>query len=144
MPVDEGDNIQIPGNVNTTTVSTLSIPLKGLMALYSAMGGSYCSDDSCRLTSALGLGKQGSQAHKDIIKKFLPNDPIAQKLLSQNCYLRPDGASSFNGYKYLVLTTLGDTIKVDYDLYVFSHGDESHLVKQDTYLLQINVFRRLQ
>jgi len=52
---------EIPGDINQTTVDSLDEPLKAIAAYYSALGGSYCDQDTsfvetCELTTALGLG----------------------------------------------------------------------------------------
>src|SRR5690606_2892123 len=85
---------EIPGEIDRATIEKLNEPLKALTAFYSAMGGTMCSGDFCELTTALGLGKQGSDKHKNIIMKYFPNDKVAETVIKQNCYLRPSGASS--------------------------------------------------
>ena len=86
---------QIPGKIDTATIKKLEEPLIALTAFYSAMGGTMCDGEHCKLTTALGLGKQGSDKHKNIIKKYFPEDKVAETLLKQDCYLRPSGASTF-------------------------------------------------
>jgi len=66
---------EIPGDINQTAIDSLDEPLKAIAAYYSALGGSYCQQDSnsietCELTSALGLGTQGSDMHKALIKNW--------------------------------------------------------------------------
>src|SRR4026209_1872029 len=106
----------LPGDINFKQIRKLSEPLRAVSAFYSAMGGSYCSGDSCELTTALGLGKQGSDAHKKLILKYFPNDKVAKTVIKQNCYLRPSGASSFSEHGYLTLSVTKDTLKVYYSL----------------------------
>ncbi len=60
-----------------------------MAALYSAMGGTNCIDQQCELTTALGLGSQGSEAQKALIQKYFPNDKAAMLVLGQECYLPP-------------------------------------------------------
>ena len=60
----------IPGDINKDDIKKLTEPLRALAAFYSAMGGTMCNDDECELTTALGLGKQGSDAHKILIKNI--------------------------------------------------------------------------
>jgi hypothetical protein len=143
-PMEEDDSLQLPGDIETNTVENLKEPLKGLTAFYSALGGSYCSNDSCDLTTALGLGKQGSNAHKKIIKKYLPNDSVAELLIRQDCYLRPDGASSFNAYEYLTILVVGDTIKADYNLWSYDHGDIKCHKKLDIYVYTDSTFKKVK
>ena len=81
--------------INTAIITGLPEYLKGLAALYSAMGGTDCIELHCELTSALGLGKQGSDAQKNMIKKYFPDDKVAQLVIGQDCYLSPYSTSPF-------------------------------------------------
>ncbi len=143
-PMEGDDSLQLPGNVSTNTLEKLTDHLKGLTAFYSAFGGSYCAHDSCELTTALGLGKQGSDAHKKIIKKYLPNDSVAEFLINQHCYLRPDGASSFNAYEYLTIIVSGDTVKADYILWNYNHGESKFHKALDIYIFKQRAFRKIK
>ena len=64
-----------PGTINTDDIAKLPEPLKAFAALYSGLGGSGCEKGSCGLTTALGLGKQGSQAQKELVKKWFQKMP---------------------------------------------------------------------
>ncbi|MEJ0080362.1 MAG: hypothetical protein WDM78_05260 [Puia sp.] len=86
------------GKVNINTAADLSIELKALAALYSAMGGTDCLQQECVLTTALGLGLQGSEEQKNLIKKYFPDDKVASLLLGQECYLPPGSSSSFSNF----------------------------------------------
>jgi hypothetical protein len=143
-PMGVGDSIELSGTVDTNAVRRLSEPLKGLTAFYSALGGSYCENDFCDLTTALGLGKQGSDQHKSLIKKYLPNDSVAEFLIKQDCYLRPDGASTFNAYEYLTIIITGDTVKADYNLWNYNHGIETFNKELDIYLYRDNMFKKIK
>jgi hypothetical protein len=143
-PTGDNDSLELPGSIDTTTIKNLSEPLKGLASFYSAMGGSYCDNHSCDLTTTLGLGKQGSDKHKNFIKKYLPNDTVADFLIKQDCYLRPDGASSFNAYEYLTFIVSGDTVKADYNLWTYSHGDSKLNKELDIYLFRDNIFKKIK
>ena len=110
---------EIPGEIKQSAIDKLDEPLKAIAAFYSAMGGSSCFQDTtdtetCELTTALGLGNQGSEQHKALIKKWFPDDRVANQLLSQDCYLRPSGASTFSDYVYLSLTRHADTVVVSF------------------------------
>lgn len=134
----------IPGNIDTVTIKKLSEPLKAVAAFYAAMGGTMCTGDSCELTTALGLGKQGSEAHKSLITKYFPGDKTAALVVSQDCYLRPSGASSFSEYQYLNLINLGDTVKVDYNLMMYDQGKTDWEKETDIYLFNENKFLKLK
>jgi len=130
----------VPGYIDTTEIRKLNEPLKALTAFYAAMGGTMCDGENCKLTTALGLGKQGSHKHKALIKIYFPNDKVAETLLKQNCYLRPSGASTFSDFQYLTIIDFGDTIKVDYNLMYYNHGDIEWTEGPDIYLFKDNVF----
>ncbi len=126
----------IPGNINSSDISKLSEPLLAVAAFYSGLGGTNCTGKECDLTTALGLGKQGSTAHKNIIAKWLPNDKVAKQLIAQDCYQRPSGASSFSDYEYLTLEQSGDTIVVNYSLMYWNTGNSKFFNGPDKYLIK--------
>lgn len=151
MPEPEKDpetgelySTEIPGEIDTMTIEKLNEPLKALTAFYSAMGGSYCSGDFCDLTTALGLGKQGSDKHKSPIIKYFPNDKVAETVLKQDCYLRPSGASTFSDYEFLTIIDKGDTVVVEYNLMVYNRGEIEWIKGPDTYLFKDNKFKKLK
>lgn len=135
---------EIPGEIDTTTIEKLNEPLKALTAFYSAIGGSYCSGELCDLTTALGLGKQGSDRHKNLIKTYFSNDKVAETVLKQDCYLRPSGASTFSDYEFLTITDKGDTVLVDYKLMYYNHGEITWTEGPDIYLFKDNKFKMLK
>ncbi|MFM2290902.1 MAG: hypothetical protein RIS29_715, partial [Bacteroidota bacterium] len=63
-----------------------------------------------------------SDAHKNLIKKYFPDDKVAQAVLAQNCFLRPSGASSFSDFEYLTISQKGDTVEVNYKLMDYNRG----------------------
>ncbi len=134
----------IPGEIDTTTIKKLNGPLIALTAFYSAMGGTMCDGENCELTTALGLGKQGSDKHKHIIKKYFPDDKVAETLLKQNCYLRPSGASSFSDYEFLTITDKGDTVLVDYKLMYYNRGEIEWTEGPDIYIFKDNKFEKIK
>jgi hypothetical protein len=134
----------IPGEPSWKTTKKLNAPLRALTAFYASMGGSNCGGDYCELTSALGLGKQGSRKQKQLIEMYFPNDKVAKTVLQQDCYLRPSGASTFSDYVYLTITVKGDTVIVDYELYFYDHGEHSRITGPDVYLYQNNAFKMRQ
>jgi hypothetical protein len=135
---------EIPGEIDTTTIEKLNEPLKALTAFYSAMGGSYCSGEFCDLTTALGLGKQGSEKHKTLIQNYFPKDKVAEMVLQQDCYLRPSGASTFSDYEFLTIIDKGDTVVVEYNLMVYNRGEIEWTKGPDTYLFKENKFKKLK
>ena len=135
---------EMPGEIDTTTIEKLNESLKALTAFYSAMGGTMCSGEYCDLTTALGLGKQGSDKHKSIIKKYFPNDKVAETVLKQGCYLRPSGASTFSDFEFLTITDKGDTVLVDYKLMYYNRGEIEWTEGPDIYIFKDNTFEKVK
>jgi hypothetical protein len=131
-------------NIDTVEVKTLKESLKGLLALYSAMGGSNCDGETCDLTTALGLGAQGSNAHKALILKYFPDDKVARAVLAQNCYLRPGGASTFTEYNYLTISESRDTVRVYYEWLYYDHGATTKIKGPDVYIFHDNKYKMLK
>jgi len=137
-------------HINTSDINKLSEPLKALTALYAALGGTNCMNDAdattCELTTALGLGNQGSEEHKNLIKKYFANDKLANAIIKQDCYLPPSGASFFTEYDYLNISDIGDTVKVDYKIsYVNGHDGDIKIKKgTDIYTFQENTFTKIK
>jgi hypothetical protein len=129
------------GKINKILVANLPPHLKGMAALYSAMGGTDCIEMECSLTTSLGLGKQGSDSQKNIILKYFPEDKVARQLISQDCYLPPSGSSSFSNYKSLSFTLSGDSLWVNYQLAVYEHGKSKIIRGPDLYQYKNHVFR---
>ncbi len=134
---------ETPGVIDTTVIKNLSEPVLALAALYSGLGGSNCSGDSCELTTALGLGLQGSEKHKAIIAKWFPQDSAAKQLLTQDCYQPPSGASTFSNYNFLEIVQHADTVTVNYTLMYWNRGNTTILKGPDSYLLGNNQFTTL-
>ena len=128
----------VPGDIDTNVIKKLSEPLKAVAAFYSAMGGTMCDGENCELTTALGLGKQGSEKHIELLKRYFSEDKVAKAAIAQDCYLRPSGASSFSDYQYLTISQTKDTVKVLYRLLIFSRGETSVIEGPDIYVLRNN------
>lgn len=134
----------VPGRIDANAIQNLKEPYKGLLALYSAMGGTNCDGENCELTTALGLGKQGSDMHEALIKKYFATDKVAQAVLAQHCYLRPSGASTFTDYEHLFLSVIKDTVKVNYKLMYYDHGKSGYTKGSDVYVLKGYEFKMLK
>lgn len=127
--------------INLKDIKKLSEPLKALVALYAAFYGTNCDGTTCELTSALGLGNQGSDEHKNLIRKYFPSDKLADEIIKQDCYLAPSGARSFSEYTNLTIIDIGDTVKVNYAASVlFNHDDGETIIGKDTYFLKDNSY----
>jgi hypothetical protein len=125
---------KISGKVNKELAARLPVNLKAMAALYSAMGGTNCLEQECLLTRALGLGKQGSETQKALIKKYFPNDKVATLILGQDCYLPPGSSSSFSNFLSLSISVNGNTVQVNYRLAVYDHGNMKIIQGPDSYL----------
>ena len=135
---------KVQGDINKAVIKKLNEPLIALAAFYSAMGGSRCDGEYCDLTTALQLGSQGSKIHKDLIKKYFPNDKVAETVLAQDCYLRRSGATSFSDYEFLTLIDKGDTIIVEYNLMSYHRGEHKWTKGPDSYLFKDNKFKKIK
>jgi len=127
--------------VNEQQVTGLPKNLKAMAALYSALGGTDCVERECALTKALGLGSQGSVAHKALIQQYFPDDKVAKLVLGQDCYLPPSGSSSFSNFLSLSFSVNQDTVRVNYRLAVYDHGQTKIFRGPDVYLFTNQVFR---
>jgi hypothetical protein len=134
----------IPGDIDTNEIKKLKEPLIAVLAFYSSMGGTMCDGEHCGLTTALRLGKQGSDQQKELLKKYFPDDKAAQAAIAQDCYLPPSGASSFSDFQYLTLATSMDTVKVYYSLMRYDRGKTDWVKGPDVYVLHDNTFKTLK
>ena len=132
---------QKTSKVNINLAATLPPHLKAIAAFYSAMGGTGCKEDECTLTNALGFGKQGSEAQKKIIQKFFPDDRAAELVVGQDCYLPPEGSSSFSKFQSLSLIISGETVQVNYILAVYDHGNTKMIHGPDIYLYKNQIYQ---
>lgn len=132
-----------PGSINTKDIEKLSEPLQAIAALYSGLGGSNCEGENCGLTTALGLGKQGSQQQKDLVKKWFGKDAAAEQLIAQNFYQAPNSSSNFSDFKYLSFEQKGDTVTVNYNLMTYSHGETTDIKGPDQFLIKGNTIETL-
>ena len=127
--------------LNKPVVTSLPPYLKGLAALYSAMGGTNCMDLECTLTTALGLGKQGSDAQKMLIQKYFPDDKAAKLVIGQDCYLAPNSASTFSNFASLSFVVSGENVRVDYALKVYEQGNLKVINGPDIYVFKNQIFK---
>lgn len=129
------------GKVNTKLAAELPASLKALAAFYSAMGGTNCMDEECALTTALGLGKQGSEAQKKLIQKYFPGDKVATLVVGQDCFLPSSSSPSFSNFKNLEIFANGENIRVNYLLTVNDHGNTHVIHGPDIYQFKNQVFK---
>jgi hypothetical protein len=127
--------------LNKAVVTALPPYLKALAAFYSAMGGTNCMDQQCALTSALGLGQQGSDAQKSIIQKYFPDDKVARLVIGQDCYLPPNSSTTFSNFSSLNFVIYGEDVRVNYVLDVFENGKMKVINGPDIYHFRSQVFK---
>ncbi|GEN76747.1 hypothetical protein CHA01nite_24870 [Chryseobacterium hagamense] len=132
-----------PGKINADDIAKLTEPLKAIAALYSGLGGSGCEEDSCGLTAALGLGKQGSQAQKNLVRKWFRKDAAAEQLIKQDFYQAPNSSSDFSDFRSLAFRQKGDTVTVDYNLMTYSHGETGYIMGPDRFVIKGNTIKTL-
>ena len=132
------------GKVNQALTASLPNSMKAIAAFYSAMGGTDCLEQECVLTKSLGLGKQGSDAHKKLIETYFPDDKAAKLIIGQECYLSPSGSSSFSNFKYLSFRVTRDTVRVDYQLSVYDHGNTKNISGPDIYIFKNHVYKNIK
>jgi len=129
------------GKVNNKLAASLPPEIKAMAAFYSAMGGTNCLDQECVLTTALGLGRQGSDEQKALIRKYFPDDKAARLVLGQDCYLPPASSISFSNFLSLSIQVVKDTFKVNYRLAVYNQGNMKTIQGPDVYLFKNQVFK---
>jgi hypothetical protein len=127
--------------LNKAVVTSLPQHLKALAAFYSAMGGSNCRDQECALTTALGLGNQGSDAQKSMIQKYFPDDKVARLVIGQDCYLPPNSSTTFSNFASLNFVATGEDIRVNYVLDVFENGNMKVINGPDIYIFKGQTFK---
>jgi len=127
--------------LNIPVVTGLPSHLKALAAFYSAMGGTNCMDQECALTTALGLGKQGSDTQKILIQKYFPDDRVAKLVIGQDCYLPPNSSTSFSNFSSLNFVVYGETVRVNYALNVYENGSKKVINGPDIYTFKNQVFK---
>ncbi len=116
-------------------IKKLDEPLRALAAWYSAAGGTLCDspNDSefCGLTTALGLGKQGSEAHKALLKKYFYDDAAAQQFIKQDCFVRSDvsGGTPLTTFEYLNFSRKGNFVTVNYAYHYLESADSETITK---------------
>lgn len=131
------------GSINAVEAAKLPEPLKAIAALYSGLGGSNCDGENCDLTTALGLGKQGSQAQKDLVKKWFRKDAAAEQLIQQDFYQTPNSSSNFSDFRSLTFEQKGDTVTVNYNLMTYSHGETGYIKGPDRFVTRGNTIETL-
>ena len=72
------------------------------------------------------------------------DDTVANALLNQDCYLRPDGASSFSDYVYLHLIRQDSIVTVEYSLMLYQRGKTKYVKGPDKIIIQGHRFKFLK
>jgi hypothetical protein len=132
---------QNKAGVNLSVIKQLPENLKAMAAYYSAIGGTHCMQQSCRLTTALGLGNQGSPEQIKLIHQYFPDDKVAKMVCGQNCYLPPDSSAAYSNFLYLSFLVSGNHVQVNYKLAVFDHNRKKMISGPDSYIYHDQVFK---
>jgi hypothetical protein len=120
-------------NINTAAIKNFSEPVQAIVAYYAALAGSNCNGITCELTDALGLGNQGSEAHKALLQKYFKGDKTAEALITKGCYLPSTTDPVYSNYEYLRFLVEGNKVIIQYKVmqknkevirYIESDNDE--------------------
>jgi hypothetical protein len=116
-------------------IDKLNEPLKAIAAYYCALMSSNCFDSIhqqfCELTTALGLGSQGSEKHIKLLRKWFTNDEFVQRLIKDSCLVMAPGATIFNDYRYLIFNVRHDTVVINYGFDNYNHGVNRFFKRKD-------------
>lgn len=128
---------------NQKDIDKLNEPLRALAAYYSGLAQSNCDYDSndhvlCTLTTALGLGRQGSEKQISLISKWMANDTVAQAIINDSCFVGMPGSSHFTDYDFLNFTVNQDTVVISYGRLFYDHGATSRDRRKDIALIKNN------
>jgi hypothetical protein len=127
----------LEAHVNQKDIDRLSEPLRALCAYYSAYSGSDCDrEGKCTLTTALGLGKQGSDEHKKVLLKWFPTDSNVQRMIDNNCFVGISGANFFCEYNYLRFEQRKDTVIINYRINCWDRGSGPQYKGYDAVILK--------
>ena len=129
--------------VNKKDINRLNEPLKALGAYYCCRAGSNCDIDDqhnevCELTTAFGLGEQGSDQHINILKKWFRNDPETSTSIKQHCFLSISGSNYFSDFDKLVFTTRHDTVNINYKIGYYRRGNSTSRKFNDIAIIKKN------
>jgi len=122
IDIIEPSNKTVSGVVNNAVIKNFGEPMKAIVAYYAAIAGSNCDGNTCGLTTALGLGNQGSDAHIQLLQKYFKGDKTADLLINQKCYLPPNTASVFNDYTFLRFLIENNKVIIQYRVVVYNRG----------------------
>jgi hypothetical protein len=123
-------------------IATTSEAEKAILAYYSASVNAGCdTEGNCKLTEALGLGKQGSQAHKDLLLKWFKKDKNVEEMTKKNCPITLQGDAKHKFLDNLQLRRNGNEIDVHF-LYKFMTSDKEGMQEgEDSFEVDNGVIR---
>jgi len=136
MTFNEKTKLHNITEANQKDIDKLNEPLRALAAYYSGLAQSNCDYDGndhvmCTLTTALGLGRQGSEKQISLISKWMSNDTIAQAIINDSCFVGMPGSSHFTDYDFLNFTVDHDTVNISYGRLFYDHGATSRDSRKD-------------
>jgi len=129
---------------NQKDIDKLSEPLRGLAAYYTCRiqcDCEFCDTAGhviCGLTSALGLGQQGSDKQLAMLKKWFPNDDNVRSAIKNNCSVGSPEGSDFLEYTFLSFNVRNDTVIVNAEYIHYSHGNTSMLYQKNIAVIKGN------
>ena len=128
---------------NQKDINKLKGPLRGLAVYYTCWIQSDCTFDTtgnviCDLTTALGLGYQGSDEQIEELEKWFPNDKDVKSAIDNRCSVGMPGSSNFLEYSLLKFTVRHDTVTVNYEYDHYEHGHNSIIRRKDVAIIKNN------
>lgn len=133
--VDGHPEIKEGLQIDSAYLATAPEDIKAIIAYYSARAGTDCwwendrpntdyTNLTCRLTSALGLGYQGSEVHMSLIKKWFKNE---SELLKEvvHCYIVPFTATVQSSIDNITICIDKNLVTVEYTIWGMNTREES-------------------
>jgi hypothetical protein len=125
--------------INLALIDSLPDFLKAITTYYSCAFGTTCYYDTCQLTKALHLGKQGSEKQENILTSwFDKKDQRIHSLLFHNCYQAHYNSEKFTQIFRLTYKVYKNKISSHIWVMKYERGDITHYYKTDKFLVLNN------
>lgn len=126
--------------VDTNVVSHLKEPIKALAGFCLSQVGGL---DASRFIAALGAGYQCSDRRKEILRRYLSADRMADKVIEEICEPRKKGSTVIPFPLELTIVEHGDSIWVDYGVILYRRGKVRWIEFREKYLFKDGEFRKV-
>lgn len=120
-------------------LATLPEPEKAILAYYAASANAGCDlQGNCKLTEALGLGKQGSKEHQDLLTKWFKKDKKVEDFIKKKFAVTQQGDPQHKLIDNLQLRRESNEVDVRF-LYKFITKDREGMQEgEDAYEIDKN------